>query len=258
MAVYGYCRVSTKSQEDNTSLLNQEEQIKNICSDAIIFKEVSTGKTFINYEVDKKGNPKLDKNGNKRILPNVRKEWYDMEKKLKKGDTLIITKLDRFGRNTSENIGKIQELSELGIKVNILNMGIVDLSNPMGKMMFDVLSAFAEYERALINERLAEGRKVSADAKGVKEIRGRKKVSDEKRKAVIELYKTGNYTYNQIISMTGVSRGKVGDFIREYKQKALEVQERASEKLKGNEILTSEELSSVLENGQQKIEVKKV
>ena len=233
MTVYGYCRVSTKSQEDNTSLLNQQEQIIGVYEDAKIVKEVFTGAT------------------------GERPEFIKLIKKLKKGDTLVCTKLDRFMRDTAEGIRIAEQLRAKGVKLHLLDMGVID-NTIMGDLVFKVMLAFAEFEKNRITERMAEGRERAKAKNGGKNVQGRKKVSDEKRKAVIELYKTGNYTYNQIISMTGVSRGKVGDFIREYKKELLEVQERASEKLKADDILTSEELSSVLENGQQKLDVKKV
>ena len=85
--VYGYARVSTKSQEDNTSLDNQIKILKeNGCSQ--VFYEVCTGATM------------------------DRPQFIELEKKLKRGDTLIITKLDRFTRSTEKGIAKIKELAE--------------------------------------------------------------------------------------------------------------------------------------------------
>ena len=231
MAVYGYCRVSTKSQEDNTSLLNQQEQIKEVYSDVKITTEVFTGAT------------------------GERPKFQALIKKLKKGDTLVCTKLDRFMRDTAEGIRVAEELKTKGVKLHLLDMGIID-NSVMGDLVFKVMLAFAEFEKNRITERMAEGRERAKAKNGGKNVQGRKKLSSEKRDAVIELYKTGNYTYNQIISITGVSRGKVGAFIKEYKQELQEAQERGSEKLKKGETLTKEELSSVLEVGQQKLNVK--
>ncbi|MEG1141821.1 MAG: recombinase family protein, partial [Clostridia bacterium] len=96
--IYGYARVSTKSQEDNTSLENQINILNyNCCSK--VFYEVCTGATM------------------------DRPQWNELEKILKQGDTIVITKLDRFTRSTEKGIQKIQELTSNGIKVNILNMG---------------------------------------------------------------------------------------------------------------------------------------
>ncbi|MGL5715907.1 MAG: recombinase family protein, partial [Paraclostridium sp.] len=146
--IYGYARVSTKSQEDNTSLENQIKILKeNNCNK--IFKEVHTGATM------------------------ERPQFIELEKKLCSGDTLIITKLDRFTRSTEKGISKIKELAERGIKVNILNMGVVDLSNAMGKMMFTILCAFSEYEKDCIVERMKEGKAIAKQNPNFRE--GRKK-----------------------------------------------------------------------------------
>src|SRR3712207_2367387 len=89
--VYGYCRVSTKGQLENNSLQQQEEEIKSRYEEYTIFREAYTG--------TKTDRPIF----NKMLL------------KLKKGDTLVVTKLDRLARNTIEGIEIIQELFQKGI-----------------------------------------------------------------------------------------------------------------------------------------------
>ena len=177
--VYGYARVSTKSQEDNTSLDNQIKILKeNGCSQ--VFYEVCTGATM------------------------DRPQFIELEKKLKRGDTLIITKLDRFTRSTEKGIAKIKELVEKGIKVNILNMGIVDLSSAMGKMMFTVLSAFAEYEKDCIVERMKEGKAIARQDPNYRE--GRPKVhKDTQKDHAMELLNSGK-TYREVEELTGISK----------------------------------------------------
>ena len=188
--VYGYARVSTKSQEDNTSLENQIKILKdNGCTQ--VFYEVCTGATM------------------------DRPEFIELEKKLKKGDTLIITKLDRFTRSTEKGIIKIRELAEKGIKVNILNMGIVDLNSAMGKMMFTVLSAFAEYEKDCIVERMKEGKSIAKQNADFRE--GRPLVHKNSKKAhALELLESGK-TYKEVEKMMGISKSTL---IR-YKKKIL-------------------------------------
>lgn len=89
-----------------------------------------------------------------------RPQFNELLDKIQSGDTLMVTKLDRFTRSTQEGIETIKILTNRGIKVNILNMGIVDLSNVMGNMMFTILTAFAEYERNCISERTKEGKQI--------------------------------------------------------------------------------------------------
>lgn len=191
--IYGYARVSTKSQEDNTSLNNQVKILKeNNCSE--IFKEVHSGATM------------------------DRPQFIKLEEKLVAGDTLIITKLDRFTRSTEKGISKIKELAEKGVKVNILNMGIVDLSNAMGKMMFTVLCAFAEYEKDCIVERMREGKAIAKQSPNYKE--GRKRIHNEdKINHALELLESK--TYKQVERITGISVATLVRAKRKAKEKSL-------------------------------------
>lgn len=227
MAVYGYCRVSSKGQEDNTSLLNQEAQIKAVYSDAKITKEVFTGAT------------------------GERPKFKNLINKLKKGDILVCTKLDRFMRDTAEGIKVAGELKAKGVKLHLLDLGMID-NTDIGELIFKIMLSFAEFEKNRITERMAEGRKRAIEKNGGNEIRGRKKLDPKKKNAVIELYKTGNYTYNQIIDITGVSRGKVGDYIREYKAEQQKAEEEAAAKLQSGQILEQKEIDVIIEKGQQK------
>jgi DNA invertase Pin-like site-specific DNA recombinase len=190
--IYGYARVSTKSQEDNTSLDNQIKILKeNGCE--IIYKEVHTGVTM------------------------KRPEFMKLEKELKKGDTLIITKLDRFTRSTEKGIEKIKELANNDIKVNILNMGVVDLNNAMGKMMFTILCAFAEYEKDCIVERMREGKAIARQNPNYRE--GRKRVHKQaKVNHALELLKTR--TYKEVELLTGISVSTLVRAKRKAKQEA--------------------------------------
>lgn len=177
--IYGYARVSTKSQEDNTSLENQIKILKENGATKI-YSEVFTGATM------------------------DRPQFKELESNLKSGDTLIIAKLDRFTRSTEKGIAKIKELAEKGVKVNILNMGIVDLKSSMGKMMFTVLSAFAEYEKDCIVERMKEGKAIAKQDPNYRE--GRTPVHKDKQKAhALELLNSGK-TYKQVEELTGMSK----------------------------------------------------
>ena len=70
---------------------------------------------------------------------------------LKEGDTLVVTKLDRFARTTAEGINTIKSLFEKGVKVHVLNMGLVE-DTPTGRLILTVMLAFAEFERDMIVE----------------------------------------------------------------------------------------------------------
>ena len=177
--IYGYARVSTQSQEDNTSLDNQIKILKdNGCSE--VFSEVYSGATM------------------------DRPVFNELDKTLKNGNTLVITKLDRFTRSTEHGISKIRELAQRGVKINILNMGIVDLNNPIGKMMFTILSSFAEYEKDCIVERMKEGKEIAKQNPNFRE--GRPLIHKESKKAhALELLKGGK-TYKEVERLTGISK----------------------------------------------------
>lgn len=180
--IYGYARVSIKSQEDNTSL---EAQVQKLTNEGAIdvFQDVFTGAT-------------MDR-------PN----FMQLERNFKKGDTLVVTKLDRFSRSAELGITKVKELAEKGIKVNILNMGLVDLSTAMGKMVFTVLSAFAEFEKDTIVERMREGKeqaKARSKEQGVAFKEGRpKKFNQTKIDSALELLESKSI--REVAHLKGIS-----------------------------------------------------
>lgn len=122
---FGYIRISTKGQIKNNSFEQQEIEIKERYPDAIIYKEQFSG-SKINRPVF---NSLLDE-----LNPN---------------DTLIVTKLDRFCRTTKEGLELIDILLNKGVRIHILNMGLIE-DNPMGKLVVTNLLAFAEFERSMI------------------------------------------------------------------------------------------------------------
>lgn len=63
---------------------------------------------------------------------------------LKEGDTLVITKLDRFARSAKDAIEVIEKLFDNGVRVHILNIGIVE-DTPTGRLIFNIMSAFAQF-----------------------------------------------------------------------------------------------------------------
>ena len=133
--IYGYMRVSTAAQSKGNSLEEQERLLrKNGATE--LYQDAFTG-------------TRTDR-PNFTILLN----------KLQEGDTLVITKLDRFARNTAEGLNVIQHLLERGVKVNILNMGTID-TTPTGKLILTVMLAFAEFERDMIVQRTTEGKAIA-------------------------------------------------------------------------------------------------
>ena len=77
--------------------------------------------------------------------------------RLETGDVLIVTKLDRLGRNAMDVRATVEKLASDGVRVHCLALGGVDLTSPAGKMTMAVISAVAEFERDLLIERTQAG-----------------------------------------------------------------------------------------------------
>ncbi|WP_408011321.1 recombinase family protein [Pseudalkalibacillus sp. A8] len=174
--IYGYARVSTQDQ----NLDSQIEQLTKYEVDEIVQEKISGVS---------KQKPQLDE-----LLP-----------KLTSGDTLVVTRMDRLGRNTVQLLQLVEELQERNIHFVILNLGI-DTRTPTGKFFLTVMAAFSELDREMIKEKQRSGIKL-AKQKG--KYRGRVKKYTDKHPGInhaIELRKTTNKTVKEICTITGVSQ----------------------------------------------------
>lgn len=86
-----------------------------------------------------------------------RKGFSRLLDKMEKGDVLIVTKLDRLGRDAIDVSGTVADLEEKGIRVHCLALGGVDLTSSAGKMTKNVINAVAQFERDLLVERTQSG-----------------------------------------------------------------------------------------------------
>lgn len=148
--VYGYVRVSTAGQMDGNSPEEQRNKILEAYPDAEIVEEAYSG-------------------------AKERPKFLALLEKLETGDILVTTKLDRFCRTTKEGLGYIDDLRDKGVKIHILNMGLVE-NTDMGRMMVTMLLAFAEFERAQIVERTQSGKAIARQQEGFREGRPAKEV----------------------------------------------------------------------------------
>lgn len=181
--IYGYARVSSKSQLDGNGLEVQLNEITNQYFDILVYQEQHTGTKV--YE-----RPVL-----KSLLG-----------KLQVGDTLVATKLDRIARNTVEGIKIIEELFEKGVSVHILNIGLLE-NTTMGRFFLTVLLAVAEMERNTIMERTREGKEIARQKEGYRE--GRKKVySKEHIDHALSMLSVngGSYSYTQVSNLLNISK----------------------------------------------------
>lgn len=180
--IYGYARVSTKGQaHEGNSLESQEELLKENGAEKI-YKDSFTG-------------TKTD-----------RPEFNKLLQQLKKGDTLMVCKLDRFARSMSQGSQLVNDLLEKGIKVNILNIGIMD-NTPASKLIRNIFFSFAEFERDMIVERTQEGKSIAKQKEGFTEGRPRKYTDKQLNHALsLLIVNGGDKSYNDVAEITGMSR----------------------------------------------------
>lgn len=122
---------------------------------------------------------------------------------LRKGDVLVVWKLDRLARSLKQLIETVEELEKRGIGFVSLTESI-DTTTPGGRLIFHVFGALAEFERELIRERTNAGLK-SAKARGVKLGRP-KALEGEAINVAKALLKSGEMTASQVAEHVGVSR----------------------------------------------------
>lgn len=122
------------------------------------------------------------------------------------GDVLVVTKLDRLARSVPDARQIADQLVQRGVKL-ALGSAIYDPADPMGKMFFNILATFAEFESDLIRMRTREGLAV-ARAKG--KLRGKKpKLSDRQSRELRRMYDSGDYSVSDLAEVFSVSRPTV-------------------------------------------------
>ncbi len=176
--VYGYARVSTRMQAKDGSSLEIQERLLRENGAEKIYADAFTG--------TKTHRPELD-----RLLS-----------KFQAGDKLVVTKLDRIARSASQGIELIQSLLDREIAVHVLNMGLLD-NTPTGKLIRNIMLAFAEFERDMIIERTQEGKAIAKKQPDFRE--GRPRLYGKKQiQHALELLE--DHSYRQVTELTGISK----------------------------------------------------
>jgi DNA invertase Pin-like site-specific DNA recombinase len=122
------------------------------------------------------------------------------------GDTFVVTKLDRLARSVPDAREIATSLQERSVRL-ALGQALYDPTDPMGKMFFNILATFAEFESDIIRLRTREGMAV-ARAKG--KLRGKKpKLSEKQAKELRRLYDTTEYSISDLAELFSVSRPTV-------------------------------------------------
>lgn len=131
---FAYCRVSTTDQTTDNQVREIEGAGFTVDPKRIVTETVSGS-----------------------VAAMERKGFAKLVDRLEAGDILIVTKLDRLGRNAMDVRSTVDNLAKEGVKVHCLALGGVDLTSPAGKMTMGVIAAVAEFERDLLVERTQAG-----------------------------------------------------------------------------------------------------
>lgn len=125
---------------------------------------------------------------------------------VREGDTLVVPKLDRLARSVPDARAIANQLESKGVKL-ALGASVYDPADPMGKMFFNILATFAEFESDMIRMRTREGMAI-ARAKG--KLRGKQpKLSDKQQRELCRMHETGEYSISDLAELFSVSRPTV-------------------------------------------------
>lgn len=157
--VFAYCRVSTLEQTTENQCREIEAAGFDVRAQRYIEEHISGS-----------------------VAASERPGFIRLLDRMESGDVLIVTKLDRLGRNAMDIRKTVEQLADSDIRVHCLALGGVDLTSPAGKMTMQVISAVAEFERDLLLERTHSG---IARAKAAGKRFGRPSALNEEQKQVV-------------------------------------------------------------------------
>jgi DNA invertase Pin-like site-specific DNA recombinase len=178
MRTFAYCRVSTSEQTTANQILAIRSAKYDILDERVISETVSGSK------------PAMERPEFKNLITN----------RMEEGDTLVVLKLDRLGRDNIDVQQTITLLTEKGIKIICLDLPVADLSSSEGKLMLQMFSAFAEFERNRIRERTLDGQ---ARAKSQGKKIGRPVATDTRN--TVQAYKAKGLSQSATTKATGLS-----------------------------------------------------
>ena len=175
--IYGYARVSTTGQAHDGNSLDAQVNALQEAGAEKIFSDVFSGRTTKRPELDK-------------LLRVIQAD-----------DTLIITRLDRIARSLIQGVQLLENLSDRGIIVEVLNLGTID-NSPTGKLIRNIMLSFSEFEHDMIIQRTQEGKAIARQNPNFRDGRP-KKFNRLQIEHALELLQ--NHSYKQVATMTGIS-----------------------------------------------------
>lgn len=182
MAIFAYGRVSTKEQASKNQRLEIENSGMKI--DFWFADEDVSGKTHASQ----------------------RPQFTALLNQIRDGETLVVAKLDRLGRDAQDVSATIKALAKRKIEVIVLQLGKLDLTSPAGKLMLNMLAAVAEMERDLLIERTQAG---LARAKSEGKILGRPPKTTEKQRVEIKNLRENGASISALSRAYGISRASI-------------------------------------------------
>ena len=186
---FGYIRVSTRKQARDGNSLEAQREALTAAGAEKIYTDAFTGTRM------------------------ERPEWDKLRAQLRRGDVLIVTRLDRLARSVSQASGLITDMIDEGITIHVLNLGVLS-NDSVNTLLRNVLLSFAQFERDMIVQRTQEGKAV-ARATDPDFREGRPpKFDTEQLDHAMELLE--NHSYTQVVKLTGISKSTL---IRERKRR---------------------------------------
>lgn len=182
MATFAYLRVSTSEQTTDNQMLEL---------------------TNANYQIDYWF---ADEGISGKAAAAQRPKFKEMLERIREGETLVVSKIDRLGRDAIDVLQTVKALAERQIKVVVHQLGGIDLTSPVGKMMLTMLSALAEMERDLLIERTQAGL-ARAKAQG-KKLGRPSKTNLEQRQEIWRLLNS-NVSVSELARKFEVSRAVI-------------------------------------------------
>lgn len=188
-----YARISTniEKQDLDTQLLPLKEYCKQRgWSIAEIYTDEISG--------SKESRPSLD-----RLMTDAHKRKFD---------AVLVFRFDRFSRSTKQLVNSLETFRSLGVNF-ISYQESIDTSTPAGQMMFTMISAFAQFERSIIQERVKAGI-AKARQKGKILGRPKRKITETQMEKIQELRKQ-DFSIREIATQTGINKTKIGTICQE-------------------------------------------
>lgn len=180
---FAYCRVSTADQHTDNQVREIEAAGYRIDPKRIIGETIS-GSTAA-FE---------------------RKGFVKLVDRLESGDVLIVTKMDRLGRNSMDVLSTVERLASEGVKVHCLALGGMDLTSAPGRMTMQVITAVAQFELDLLKERTQAG---LSRAKASGKTLGRPAALNQEQRSKILVARSEGASLGQLAKQYGVSRSAI-------------------------------------------------